>query len=120
MSDETAPKYVKIVAHSAQTFAEAVLRGNSVSQDNAAIIAKALVQADLRGVDSHGVNRIPSYMSRIRQGLLDPKAEPAVTQVTPVVAQVIPLRPVTIALKFLNKATFLGRRTKRVRFLGRQ
>jgi LDH2 family malate/lactate/ureidoglycolate dehydrogenase len=46
------------------------------------------VQADLRGVDSHGINRIPSYMARVRAGVLDPKAEPTLTQVTPVVALV--------------------------------
>jgi len=46
------------------------------------------VQADLRGVDTHGINRIPSYMARVRQGVLDPLATPLLTKVTPVVAQV--------------------------------
>ena len=73
---------------SAQTFVEGVLRGNGVSPENASIIAKCLVLADLRGVDTHGVNRIPSYMARIHQGVLDPKASPTLHQITPVVAQV--------------------------------
>ncbi|EME49747.1 hypothetical protein DOTSEDRAFT_58929 [Dothistroma septosporum NZE10] len=71
-----------------QSFAEGVLKGNGVPDQNAAIIAKCLVAADLRGVDTHGVNRIPSYMARIRLRVLDAKAQPTVDQVTPVVAQV--------------------------------
>ncbi len=69
-------------------FAQDVLTANGVPFENAETIAKCLVAADLRGIDTHGVNRIPSYMERIRQGVLDPKAEPTVSQVTPVVAQV--------------------------------
>jgi len=70
-----------------------VLEGNGVSTQNAKIISDCLVQADLRGVDTHGVNRIPSYIARIRQGVLDPKATPTLEQVTPVVAQVYISRP---------------------------
>ncbi|KAK5333881.1 hypothetical protein LTR98_010219 [Exophiala xenobiotica] len=69
-------------------FAQDILIANGVSLENAETIAKCLVAADLRGIDTHGVNRIPSYMERIRQGVLDPRAEPTVSQVTPVVAQV--------------------------------
>ncbi|CAI6087064.1 unnamed protein product [Clonostachys chloroleuca] len=72
----------------ARRFVEDVLKGNGVPPENAAIIAKCLIAADLRGVDTHGMNRIPSYMQRIRQGALDPAAQPVVTQVTPVVTQI--------------------------------
>ena len=65
-----------------------MLEGNGVPTHHAKIISDCLVQADLRGVDTHGVNRIPSYVARIRQGVLDPKATPTLHQVTPVVAQV--------------------------------
>jgi LDH2 family malate/lactate/ureidoglycolate dehydrogenase len=46
------------------------------------------VQADLRGVDTHGSNRIPSYMALVRQGVLDPKVTPDLKKTTPIVAQV--------------------------------
>ena len=72
----------------ARAFTEAVLQANGVSKNNAAIIAHGLVQADLRGVESHGINRLPSYMARVRNNVLDPKAEPTLSKVTPVVAQV--------------------------------
>lgn len=81
-------KKVYVSAADAQTFVEGVLKGNGVPGENATIIAKCLVAADLRGVDTHGVNRIPSYMARIHQGVLNPAATAEVTKVTPVVAQV--------------------------------
>ncbi|RDI81799.1 hypothetical protein Vi05172_g8225 [Venturia inaequalis] len=87
-STATSEKRVLVDARAAQNFVEEVLMGNGVSQANAAIIANCLVQADLRGIDTHGINRIPSYMARIHQGVLDAKATPHLNQITPVVAQV--------------------------------
>ncbi|KAK5069746.1 hypothetical protein LTR64_008071 [Lithohypha guttulata] len=69
-------------------FARDVLVGNGVEAEQAEIVAKCLIAADLRGIDTHGVNRIPSYMERIRQGVLDAKAVPTIIQTTPVVAQI--------------------------------
>ncbi|KAF1965930.1 malate/L-lactate dehydrogenase [Bimuria novae-zelandiae CBS 107.79] len=77
-----------VAAKDATAFVEAVLVRNGVTAENAAIVARCLVAADLRGVDTHGMNRIPSYMERIRQGVLDGLATPKVTQITPVVSQV--------------------------------
>ncbi|EZF68653.1 hypothetical protein H105_08674 [Trichophyton soudanense CBS 452.61] len=78
----------RVAAPDAEDFVQRVLEKNGVPSANASIVAKCLVDADLRGVDTHGINRIPSYMERIRQGVLDPKASPSLTQVTPVVARV--------------------------------
>ncbi|KAL8298083.1 hypothetical protein RB601_002744 [Gaeumannomyces tritici] len=92
MSSETpeASKDAKIFvkAPDAEAFVRDVLERNGVPGPDAAIVASCLVQADLRGVDSHGVNRIPSYVARIRQGVLDPAAVPELRQVTPAAAQV--------------------------------
>ncbi|KAG7105137.1 putative oxidoreductase YjmC like protein [Verticillium longisporum] len=89
-AQEKAPESTKIFveAKEATRFVEAILSGNGVPAENAAIVAKYLVAADLRGVDTHGINRIPSYMERIRQGVLNPAAQPQLRQVTPVVAHV--------------------------------
>ncbi|KAK5045104.1 hypothetical protein LTR84_010252 [Exophiala bonariae] len=65
-----------------------ILQGNGLSPRDAGIVASCLVAADLRGIDTHGCNRLPSYMERIRQGVLDPKAKPTLHNATPVVAQV--------------------------------
>ena len=89
MADDTLPDqkyYVQPAA--AQDYVKGVLEGNGVSAENAAIVARCLVAADLRGVDTHGVNRIPSYMTRIRKGVLDAKAQPSLHEITPAVAQV--------------------------------
>ncbi|TKA74768.1 hypothetical protein B0A55_03852 [Friedmanniomyces simplex] len=88
MSEEQDAPMIHVSAPNAKAFAEGILTANGVPPANAAIVAHCLVAADLRGVDTHGINRLPSYMSRIRQGVLDPVAEPTLHQVTPVVAQV--------------------------------
>ena len=44
-----------VSAGDARSFAEHVLVGNGVSKDNAVIVARCLVEADLRGVDTHGM-----------------------------------------------------------------
>jgi LDH2 family malate/lactate/ureidoglycolate dehydrogenase len=77
-----------VYAQDAQIFVENILVGNGVPRTNAHIVANCLVEADLRGVDTHGINRIPSYMARIRQGVLDPLASPSFHQITPAVGQV--------------------------------
>ncbi|KAK5989792.1 putative oxidoreductase YjmC [Cladobotryum mycophilum] len=79
---------VFVAAEEARRLVQDILKGNGASEENAAIVAKCLVAADLRGVESHGINRIPSYMERVRQGVLDAAAQPELNQVTPVVTQV--------------------------------
>ncbi|KAI0384103.1 Malate/L-lactate dehydrogenase [Hypomontagnella monticulosa] len=85
---ETSEAKVYVDASEARKFVEGVLTGNGVSPENAALVAKCLVAADLRGVDTHGINRIPSYMARIRSGILDATASPELTKLTPVVGQI--------------------------------
>ncbi|KAK1980164.1 malate/L-lactate dehydrogenase [Colletotrichum cereale] len=86
MADES--QKIPVAAEEARRFVEDILKGNGVPAENAAIVARCLIAADLRGVDTHGMNRIPSYMERIRQGVLDAAAQPQLKQVTPVVAHV--------------------------------
>jgi LDH2 family malate/lactate/ureidoglycolate dehydrogenase len=87
MADGADSKEYLVSPDDATAYVRSVLQANGVSPSHSAIIAECLVAADLRGVDTHGINRIPSYLARIRQGVLDPKAQPLLTQVTPVVAQ---------------------------------
>ena len=42
-----------------------------VRPDKAALIADSLVAANLRGVDSHGVQLLPPYIEAIRRGYID-------------------------------------------------
>ena len=43
---------------------------------DAGVVADGLVWANLRGVDGHGVSRLPSYLDMIERGEIDPKAQP--------------------------------------------
>lgn len=81
-------KKLHITHQNAHSFIQSILTANGVPPENASIIAHCLVLADLRGVDTHGINRIPSYMERIRQGVLNARTSPILSQITPVVAQV--------------------------------
>jgi LDH2 family malate/lactate/ureidoglycolate dehydrogenase len=55
---------------------------------DAAIVAKSLLAANLRGVDTHGVARIPAYIDRFRQGMVEPKPQITVTSRMPFAAAV--------------------------------
>src|SRR5450759_3018563 len=57
-----------IPATGLRTFATRVFTELGVPVEDAAIVADSLVEADLRGVSSHGVLRIPSYVKRILDG----------------------------------------------------
>jgi ureidoglycolate dehydrogenase (NAD+) len=63
-------------------FAAAIFRAHGMSSGDAATVAEVLVWANLRGVDSHGVTRIPSYLNFIRKGDLDPRARPTLRVLT--------------------------------------
>ena len=51
-------------------------------------VSSCLVTANLRGVDSHGVTRVPIYLRRIRQGLVNRRPEIRVANTAPSVAVV--------------------------------
>ena len=56
-----------------KAFCVAVLQRLGVTADEAALVSDALVEADLRGVDSHGVIRMPMYVDRLANGGTNPK-----------------------------------------------
>ena len=82
----TASTTTNIEPSSARAFTIAVLAAHSVPDDRASMIADALVLADLRGVDTHGINRLGGYIERIKHGVLDPNPEMSITMKTPVLA----------------------------------
>ena len=49
-----------------------VLESAGVKEKDAKIIAENIILANLRGVDSHGVVRLPSYVKRVMEKLIDP------------------------------------------------
>jgi ureidoglycolate dehydrogenase (NAD+) len=51
----------------------AIFERAGLPAQDATLVANALVWANLRGVDSHGITRIPRYLEMIKQGALNPK-----------------------------------------------
>ena len=52
-----------------------IFMGLDVPPDDARQVADGLVWADLRGIDSHGIIRIPSYVMRLDKGVVNPKPD---------------------------------------------
>lgn len=69
-------------------YARAMFLSVGMSDADAALIAGDLVKANLRGVDGHGISRIPMYLERLRQGLVNPRPQVKVTRVAGAVAHV--------------------------------
>lgn len=61
-------------------FCTAALVAGGVRQQVAMSVAASLVYADVRGVESHGILRLPIYLRRVREGMVDVVREPAVVQ----------------------------------------
>lgn len=55
-----------------------ILEGLGTDTADAATVAELLVEADLRGVDSHGTHLMGLYVSRLRAGHIDPTARPRI------------------------------------------
>ena len=58
-----------------EEFSAMVLSWVGIPEGDAKITAHILAQADLRGIDSHGVARLPIYVKRIRLGLINKEPE---------------------------------------------
>lgn len=67
-----------------EQFMTAVFDGCGVPADDAKTIAAVLIAADLRGFDSHGINRLkPVYYDRLRAGKVSPTTRVEVVRETP-------------------------------------
>jgi LDH2 family malate/lactate/ureidoglycolate dehydrogenase len=55
-----------------RAFAERVLRAAGLAEDQALATAEGLTFANLRGVDSHGLVRLPQYTASIRESGINP------------------------------------------------
>lgn len=69
-------------------FTRDVFLALDLPREDAELVADGLVEADLRGLASHGVARIPIYAKRLRRGVVNPRPDISISQVAPVVASV--------------------------------
>jgi LDH2 family malate/lactate/ureidoglycolate dehydrogenase len=73
-------------AEAADTFARRLLTAHDVPEHDAATVAACLVRADLRGVSTHGLVRLPGYLDRLRRGLINARPALVPERVTSVAA----------------------------------
>lgn len=62
-------------------FASKVFKSTGMTDADASVIGHDLVKANLRGIDSHGVSRIPMYVERLQRGLVNPRPNVTVKNV---------------------------------------
>lgn len=63
-----------------RNFAADVFRKTGVPDEDAALVADALVESNLRAVDSHGVRLLPLYAKRVMNGLINPRPKMSFTE----------------------------------------
>ncbi len=88
MSERTGGDYSRVNADALKNYVTEVFLRLGVRRDDALVTADNLVTADLRGVESHGVQRLRFYVGKIQKGLLDPRAMVSVVRETPATALV--------------------------------
>jgi LDH2 family malate/lactate/ureidoglycolate dehydrogenase len=89
---------------------EAFLK-SGVPEEDSKLVADSLVTANLRGVDSHGIMRVPYYVDGIRSGLLSPVTQIEVIRDTPISAVINGNRGFCIVVAY--KAMRVARKKRR-------
>src|SRR5947209_17228216 len=69
------PDYLRVSVQSLTDFACACLEWAGMPPEDAALGAENLVRADLRGIETHGVNRLAGYVRGLRAGRLNPRPQ---------------------------------------------
>jgi LDH2 family malate/lactate/ureidoglycolate dehydrogenase len=67
-------------------FVETAIAAVGLSADDAATVADVLISADLRGIRSHGVARLPYFLSRLHRGEVNPNPAMVFSQGSPTTA----------------------------------
>ncbi|HSR11122.1 MAG TPA: Ldh family oxidoreductase [Thermodesulfobacteriota bacterium] len=75
-----------ISAEKLKSFVETALQSAGVPRTSCRTAASALVEANLCGVDSHGIRMLPGIITLIRDGRIKPKGRIRVIKETPVIA----------------------------------
>src|SRR5262245_2578845 len=81
-----AQDFVRVDAAEAEAFGQRLLTHHGLPPEDAAVVAHCLVRADLRGIDTHGLQFLPQYLARVRRGLINPRPVLSPRRVTPVAA----------------------------------
>ena len=78
--------FVRVSEERLLAFARSCFEKVGMGPDQAALVSRLLVNADLRGVRSHGTRTVNSYCQSLADGCLNPKPEVRVLRETPAIA----------------------------------
>lgn len=84
------------------------LAAGGFSPSTADVVARHLVDAEMKGVSSHGVNRVGLYLSEAGNGDIDPQAEPIVRRVRDGLLQVDGARGIGIVAMVRATEALIG------------
>lgn len=104
----------RVDAQALTDFAARIFECAGVPHEDALTVAQVLVWANLRGVDSHGVMRIPSYLDYLEHGRMNPRPKLQVLRETAAILSMDADRAmgavatVAVMRKVLEKAKSVG------------
>jgi LDH2 family malate/lactate/ureidoglycolate dehydrogenase len=78
----------KVMRADLEQFVADVLRAHGLPPADAAVTARVLVAADLRGIASHGVARLGRYVKGLQEGYIVPGVEFAIREPAPAIAAI--------------------------------
>jgi LDH2 family malate/lactate/ureidoglycolate dehydrogenase len=64
--------------NSLREFTATVMTKVGLSKESSAMFADSLIEAEMRGIPSHGLTRLKTYVLRVEKGLINSRAEPKV------------------------------------------
>jgi L-2-hydroxycarboxylate dehydrogenase (NAD+) len=88
IQEPTMTDRIRIDAEEMRSFVTTVFQRLNVPATDADIAADVLVSADLRGVESHGINNLWLYVDPLRKGELNPRPDVTLASETPITALV--------------------------------
>ncbi|MFZ5650862.1 MAG: Ldh family oxidoreductase [Bacillota bacterium] len=95
------------------SFCQSLLQGAGVSQEDASIVADVLIDTSLEGIDTHGISRLPVYLTRILNGRINARPNIKVDRTSPGLAnvdgdnglgQLVGVRSMQVAIKLAEEA----------------
>lgn len=74
------PESYRVDPQNLRSLCEAIFAAVGMNAADAALLSDTLIEADLTGMHSHGVMRVPSYIERLTERGVDPKGTPRIVR----------------------------------------
>lgn len=93
-------------------FCQSLLQGAGVPAEDAAIVTDVLLDTSLEGIDTHGISRLPVYLTRIQNGRINSRPDIKVDRSSPALAnvdgdnglgQLVAVRSMQVAIKMARE-----------------